>query len=544
MGIRDKIHKHFSKNELGFERLLEMVEQAFVEQAISVPSKKLLEGDGAKARQRSIRLPTIIATETSVGQKPGSEEREQFEMWMGQMARDAQTPGDKITAIAEFLDPKVVEKNIEGASIPQALSYLMFLNSFVYMLKEFNASVAGFMWEPFLATIFGGKSIQVPTSEGDIADIRIEFGGKMSPISLKILNEVGDVKGSFTDLVGHYAAGGEEMRYVVVVKKQSGKGAISEVTFYEFNITADNFFEWIGNVAYVEELKLVNQKFSLEQVGKKSWLKMGSADKWGEEGNYVWVRHAVGGRPTKAGAMMGARPKWLRLALIEKAGIRINTDAAEQINLQGVPADGTLQLDTKLSADLAAFEAGGAARSQTPGATLASTYEPLPGQDTKDTKDLWGSAEELQNWSAMAAQSTDKAAFFQEVLKSAPGAKGKQFHINAKHYSRKSAELGKIRITAPSVKNVFESAAKRIGEDMTLMFNSMAELSDNIGRFFLSDCGGQESSAACTEKDIAKRGVAGKTAIQNSKDLEQAVVKSVKEMSGLEKSPDTARGSS
>ena len=533
MGIRDKIHKHFSKNELGFERLLEMVEQVFDQQSTQSLSKKLLEG--AKARQRSIRLPTIIPTETSVGQTPGSEEREQFEMWMGQMARGSQTPGGKISRIAEFLDPKVVEKNIEGASIPQALSYLMFLNSFVYMLKEFNASVAGFMWEPFLATIFGGKSIQVKAGAGDIADISIEFGGKMSPISLKILNEVGDVKGSFTDLVGHFANGGEEMRYVVVVKKQSGKGAISEVTFYEFNITADNFFEWIGNVAYVEELKLVNQKFSLEQVGKKSWLKIGSRKKWGEEGNYVWVRHAVGGRPTKAGAMMGARPKWLPLAKIEKGEIIIIPDTAEQINLQGVPVDGTLQRDTKLSADLAAFTAGGAAGSQTPGATLASTYEPLPGQDTKDTKDLWGSAEELQNWSAMAAQSTNKAAFFQEVLKSAPGSKGKQFHINAKHYSRKSQILGKIRITVPSVNKVFEAAAERIGEDMTLMFNSMAELSDNIGRFFLSDCGGQESSSACTEKDVAKRGAAGKMAIQNSKDLEQAVMKSVREMSGLEK---------
>ena len=27
MGIRDKIYKHFSKNELGFERLLEIIEK-------------------------------------------------------------------------------------------------------------------------------------------------------------------------------------------------------------------------------------------------------------------------------------------------------------------------------------------------------------------------------------------------------------------------------------------------------------------------------------------------------------------------------------
>ena len=52
-----------------------------------------------------------------------------------------------------------------------------------------------------------------------------------------------------------FADGGTEMRYVVVTKQQSGKEkAVSSATFYEFNIAADNFFDWIGNLGYTETL--------------------------------------------------------------------------------------------------------------------------------------------------------------------------------------------------------------------------------------------------------------------------------------------------
>ena len=40
---------------------------------------------------------------------------------------------------------------------------------------------------------------------------------------MKILNDVGIVKGSFRDLVTHFAKGGSEMRYVIVVKQQTKK---------------------------------------------------------------------------------------------------------------------------------------------------------------------------------------------------------------------------------------------------------------------------------------------------------------------------------
>ena len=42
----------------------------------------LTEDKGARVRERVIRLPNLMATEISVGQKPDSEDRRQFEIWM------------------------------------------------------------------------------------------------------------------------------------------------------------------------------------------------------------------------------------------------------------------------------------------------------------------------------------------------------------------------------------------------------------------------------------------------------------------------------
>ena len=63
-----------------------------------------------------------------------------------------------------------------------------------------------------------------------------------------------------------------------------------------------------------------------------------------------------------------------------------------------------------------------------------------------------------------------------------------------------------------------------MNDDLLIMFNSLADLTDNIGRFFLVDCGGD----ACTEDDAADRHQAGVSAMEDANKLEAAVVKSVK----------------
>lgn len=550
--LRNILKEEYNKkaNAFSLPTLLEMVEEVMN----ATNAIHLKEGPrGARERERVIRLPNVMPTEITVGQKPGSEDRQQFQLWMSNigMSGDASSSAvnQKLTALTSFFaNPK---ENLKGTTIPETLSYLMFLNQFVYMLKEFNASVAGFLWEPFLAALFGGKSRQVPTSEGDIADIRIDEpgGDRNRPISLKILNEAGLVKGSFVDLVAHFAKGGSEMRYIIVVKQQTKKEkAVSAVTFYEFNITADNFFEWIGNVAYTQTIISKDKAFKVSRDLKEKWLK-----KVGGRTGRIEIEHAIPGRGAK-GLTGKVSAKFVPLAYFNKEEnvYIINSEVAEAVNLRladGTPVrEGVFDENTKYIAAVAEFKAGGVG-----GRTMQKGYEAIPGSETKDTAQLWGGKDELAAWSDLATQLQDAgqppSAFFKAVLGNDPGVPwpgqaalgarrgagaekgGTQFHITPNHYKGLGGKLGTLRITTQAVEKFFAEAAGTMNEELITMFNKLADLNDNIGRFFLANCGqSEEGLEKCTDKDAARRSEAGQNAMNDAKELEGAVVKSVSGM--------------
>ena len=506
--------------KLNLSMLKEMVESE-----LSRVQGRLLQ-ERSTARERAVRFPLLVPTEKSVGQTPDSEDRKQFELWMGKIGGEGSV-SDKIKALTNYFDNAAT--SIEESTIAETLSYLMFLNSFDWMLKEFNPAVAGFLWEPFLAALFGGKSRQVPTSEGDIADIRIEFGGTEAPISLKILNEEGDVKGSFTDLVKHFAEGGTEMRYVIVVKEQFGKEkTVNAATFYEFNIQAENFFEWIGRPQFEEKMVLVKGKeLNVAKAGKKDHTHLRFGDKdapGGEKGNYLWVRHAIESRGK-------VKKDWVKLAMARKAGWLVFPTSAKRINLSPMPdldERGNRYLDAKATytADIADIDVGGKG-----GYTVKRDYGKIPGTGTAETTRLWGGAKELEYWAQALAKAESSAEFFKKVQEEAPGAiNSEQFHISPTHYKGLGEKLGSLSTRGGKILNIFELGAEKLGADLTIMFNSMAELADNIGRFFLSDCGGQEGPQDCSDKDMKDRGSAGAAAMINATDLEKAVIKSVSKM--------------
>jgi len=553
--LRNILKEEYTKKEstITSKSLMAMIEEVM---SLSVPVNLREAPTGARERERVLRLPNVMPTEITVGQKPGSEDRQQFQLWMSNigMSGDASSSAvnQKLTALTNFFNnPK---ENLKGTTIPETLSYLMFLNQFVYMLKEFNASVAGFLWEPFLAALFGGKSRQVPTSEGDIADIRIDEpgGDRNRPISLKILNEVGLVKGSFVDLVAHFSKGGSEMRYIIVVKHQTKKEkTVSAVTFYEFNITADNFFEWVGNVAYTQTIIAKDKVFKVSRDLKERWLKKISGD-----AARIEIEHAIPGRSEKGEKALTGQvsAKFVRLASLNKEEnvYIINPEVAEAVNLR--LADGTavregvLDENANYIAAVAEFKAGGKG-----GRTMQKGYEAMPGSETKDTGRLWGGKDELAAWSDLATRLQDAgqppSTFFKAVLGNDPGVPwpgqaalgarrgvgaekgGTQFHISPGHYKGLGGKLGELRITTQAVEKFFAAAAATMNEELITMFNKLADLNDNIGRFFLANCGySEEGVEKCTDKDAARRTEAGQSAINDAKELEGAVVKSVSGM--------------
>ena len=531
------------------QSLIEMIEEMMT----TMPNPIVKEvATGARERSRVLRLPAIRATEISVGQRPNSEERAQFVLWMQNLGlgggSDESAVAQKIKAITDFFENP--EANLTEASMPQTLSYLMFLNQFVWMLKEFNAAVAGFLWEPFLASLFGGKSEQVPTSRHDIADIRIYTPDKPNaPISLKILNEIGNVKGSFTDLVRHFAGSGDappgdEMRYVIVVKDLTTKEkAVSAVTFYEFNITAANFFDWIGYAMHTQTIQVKDKTFKASRDLKEVWLRR-VADRYE-------IRHGKAGVGKKGGPTGKVSQAWVPIAQFNKKKqvYYINPEGATIVDLRladGAPArEGIFDPDANYTAAVAEFKAGGKK-----GATMQKGYEAIPGTETKTTKLLWGGADEMAEWSSLAQQlkqmGQPPSVFFKAVLGEDPGIPwpgqpalgarrgasaeggGTQFVITPAHYKGRGTKLGTLRITTQAVEAFFVKAAETLNADLVTMFNALADLTDNIGRFFLVDCGGDEGAdAKCTPKDEANRTAAGEAAINDAAVLEDAVTSSI-----------------
>ena len=124
----------------------------------------------------------------------------------------------------------------------------------------------------------------------------------------------------------------------------------------------------------------------------------------------------------------------------------------------------------------------------------------------------------------MANEASSPQEFFALVAQSAPGVINRQqFYIKPNHYKNLGEKLGTLKITTGAVEKFFAAAAEKMNDDLILMFNSLASLTDNIGRFFLVDCGGDK----CTTKDAAMRNQAGGAAISDANDLNAAVKSSV-----------------
>jgi len=192
----DTLVKSFYKKAHNTDLINEVMEFLLAEEKDA--KKERLPSPSEERRARTLRFPLIIPAEQSVGQytvEEGSEDRATFEAWMKKIAPEGDLKA-KTAAIQQFIDNPP-----EGMTVATTLSYLMFLQTFSFMIREFNASVAGFLWEPFLAAMFGGESVQVHTEEGDIADVKLLMKTKegLQRVSLKILSPTGAVGGSFID---------------------------------------------------------------------------------------------------------------------------------------------------------------------------------------------------------------------------------------------------------------------------------------------------------------------------------------------------------
>ena len=463
--LRDILKEEYEKQAtITVAMLMEMVEAALSGDPPLLQEKE--ESPSKSRRERVLRLPVQFPTEISVGQKPGSEDRAVFATWMSRIVPGGELK-DKIEAIEDFI------KEGKTATVSETLSYLMFLNTFAFMIQEFNASVAGFLWEPFLAALFGADSVQVPTSEGDIADVKLLVKSEegLRRVSLKILRAAGPVGGSFSDLVDHFAKNPDQPMTYVVIKKFEGDTLMK---FYEFDVSQETFFTFIGHPKTVFKTELVGETVPYD----------GEAP--------IPAREFVQGKIPK-GYLQD------REVIVKIAG---TNDVVARTPGAKIQPGGVYDIYARTEKKLP-----GAAG---PGAKLSPV-----------AKRLWGGDDQYAEFYGMK----DQPNFWEIVQQTAPGyLKNEQFEINWSYATEIAENIGNLDISKEALDKAFARGSQTIGSDLTDLFNSLTTLVDNVGRFFMIDCGSPDGpQQKCTEKDADKRSSSGQKAIEDTNTVKRVV---------------------
>jgi len=219
--------------ELGLDKLFHLIKEVqslppYLEEDSESPSV-----DPGEEKTFSIAFPKIRITE-DFG-KIGTEDREIIEKFANNIT--GETLEDKILALNNILTEKK-----ESATIGEILSTMVMSEILSAIITNFTEAAGGFIFEGFLAGLFGGTAVQITSAE----DIGADVTGK--PItdvilndkhySLKLLGENTDVKGSFRNMVEHFRDF-DHVIYLDARRVDKDQG----LQFGEFLVTLDNFLD-------------------------------------------------------------------------------------------------------------------------------------------------------------------------------------------------------------------------------------------------------------------------------------------------------------
>jgi hypothetical protein len=232
MSSEKKILNSKTTPKLNLDSLMEMIEQQM--SALSI----LTEAETAEIDYSNINisLPTIKITED--WGKMNSKDRAIIEGFTSRIT------GETLEAKLAGLNTIISEKK-ESATISEILSTMVVCEVLSSILREFTESAGGFIFEGFMAGLFGGKSVQI-TSPKDIEGMAasgkpitdVVLGDKH--YSLKLLGQATGVKGSFSNMIEHFAS--PNIDHVIYLDARR-VGKDQGLEFGEFLITLENFLD-------------------------------------------------------------------------------------------------------------------------------------------------------------------------------------------------------------------------------------------------------------------------------------------------------------
>jgi hypothetical protein len=236
--LKTLISNYFEpKESFGLESLFQMIQET------RLTNQTLLEDEGVDPGEEktfNIAFPKIRITE-DFG-KIGTEDRQIIEKFAKNIT--GSTLEEKIASLNSVLTEKK-----EDASIGEILSTMVMCEILSAIITNFTEAAGGFIFEGFLAGLFGGQSIQIQSAE-DIPETpgEAESGVTGKPItdvmlnnkhySLKLLGENTDVKGSFRNMVEHFRKY-DHVIYLDARRVDKDQG----LQFGEFLVTLSNFLD-------------------------------------------------------------------------------------------------------------------------------------------------------------------------------------------------------------------------------------------------------------------------------------------------------------
>jgi hypothetical protein len=242
------VDSHFDKKTSKKREFEELLESVFGKVKVQLLTEAQ---DNTEDSQGRFKLPPIKISETWGRLENGDRER----LW--RFAKNIK--GNSLQEKLSYIN-SVISSSSAGTDVGEILSVMMITEILSNILGDFTQSAGGFIFEAFLAGLFGSDSVQV-VDVSEFGGEEGEEGQKGKPItdvvlngvhySLKLLADKGSitasggkssgtpVKGSFKNMIEHFAQMKEDPYIYYLDARRNG----SILTFGQFEVSLDNFLD-------------------------------------------------------------------------------------------------------------------------------------------------------------------------------------------------------------------------------------------------------------------------------------------------------------
>jgi len=444
---------------------------------------------GSAEKEIDIKLPTIKFTED--WGKPDNEDRERIERYMRNIpGEDLKT---KLAGLNAILDGSVKDAGV--GTLLSTLIMIEILSTLAGEEREFTESAAGFIFEGFLAGLFGDSSVQIT----DTAGSEEQTGKPITDVilngrhySLKLLGPNTALKGSWTNMVGHFedpSTNGE----IIYLDARRVKGGLN---FSEFRITLRDYMKIFSDPFKKYERESTKDITVSAEELIPALEKLEASQRQGGQGAKL-----------KAIRVKGKKlPKESGLLSVFSVG---NKD--ERKSVQSLINYMNQALQDPASA--AALE----------GVKFEIEYQRQKDITTStNVARLFGSREQYDKV-AMAIQKGSDADII-AALKETAGYKkggGAQFIFTKKQAEELAGaeQLGWIPLGEKALKGVWTNYAQMLMTTIDPVYRNLQEFTDNVDRFFL---GAGEKGGSADRKAF------GEAAIKDAVELRDATDEAIK----------------